>query len=149
MYLHLVPLFQIVHFSCVIGRNTAVTIWKTTLISSRDTDLGVTRVTYERVDDRKRKPDRRISIYDFSLFLLFSWYFYHVFSLSLSLSPLSSSSNHKNQLTKYFEDSYDHRFAKQFNGTSENVCARNQISITSDWILVRDGVIRGFPNVPV
>lgn len=35
---------------------------------------------------------------------------------------------------------------KQFNVTSENICARKQISITRDWILAGDGIIRGFPN---
>lgn len=63
--------------------NTAVTIWKTTLISSRAVDSGVTRVICGRVDDRKRKPDRRISIYN----LFFpSRDFYHAKLFTYSLS---------------------------------------------------------------
>lgn len=34
---------------------------------------------------------------------------------------------------------------KQFTIMSENVCARKQISITRDWILAGDDIIRGFP----
>lgn len=89
--------------------------------------------------------------YPFTIFLffllLFSWYFYHVeLPLSLSLFLYGLSNNRKNHLVKYFENSYNRRLAKRFNGTSEKVCARNQISIIGDWILVRDNIIRGFPN---
>lgn len=39
----------------------------------------------------------------------------------------------------------DSRGEKQFTITSENICARKQISITRDWILAGDNIIRGFP----
>lgn len=92
--------------------------------------------------------------YSFTIFLFFLCYFHDTsmirwvisFSRSLFLFLYDLSCNCKNYLARYSEDLYNRRLAKQFNGTSENVCARNQISITGDWILVRDGIIRGFPN---
>lgn len=89
--------------------------------------------------------ESQIVEYPFTIF-----FFPHETSITPSYLPIAYQTIGKLILRwKYFENLYnrgDFYGQKQFTITSENICARKQISITRDWILAGDSIIRGFPN---
>lgn len=91
--------------------------------------------------------ESQIVEYPFTIFFSFS----HETSITPSYLPILLIRQSKNSFRDENISEYSYTIAdfcgeEQFTVTSENICARKQISITRDWILAGDGIIRGFPN---
>lgn len=115
-----------------------------TLISSPVVDSGVTRVICEMVDDRKRKPDCRISIYN--LFCFLSRDFYHAkLSTYIAYQAIEKLISRWKYFGIFIYDRGLLRGGTIYCHVRKYLRAKTNINY-SRLDSRGDGIIRGFPN---